>query len=120
MDPYAASGMPPELGSLASSPAPLQSDLGNILNSVANAISTANQALETVKGLVGEGTATAANTLKKAVAEPLLAKTAQIAVAEPGMAKVAHKLVEAEPVLAKARAELAGPGVIQEPSATEA
>ncbi|WP_395838759.1 hypothetical protein [Archangium violaceum] len=76
-----------------------------------------------MKGLVGEGTATAANTLKKAVAEPVLAKVAQkVAVAEPVMAKVAQKAAEAEPLLAKARIGLAGAGAIQEPtsSATEA
>ena len=65
MDPYAA-GLPPQPGALASS-VPQQSDLGNILHSVANAVSVATQALDTVKALVGEGSAS--GILKKVAAE---------------------------------------------------
>ena len=73
MDPYAA-GLPPQPGALASS-VPQQSDLGNILHSVANAVSVATQALDTVKALVGEGSAS--GILKKVAAEaaPQLANT---------------------------------------------
>ncbi|WP_052518401.1 hypothetical protein [Archangium violaceum] len=85
MDPSLASGLPPQLGALSQpvpqqlgtlpQSAPQQSDLGNLLNSVANAVSVATQALDTVKSLVGEGSA--AGTLKKVATEvaPQLAQT---------------------------------------------
>ncbi|WP_257456077.1 PspC family transcriptional regulator [Archangium lipolyticum] len=77
MDPYATAGLPSQLAAgpmmdPTMDPTALQqSDLGNILNSVAHAISTATQALETVKGLVGENTATVAQPLLKMAAEKL-------------------------------------------------
>ncbi|WNG53634.1 PspC family transcriptional regulator [Archangium gephyra] len=85
MDPYAAGGLPQQLGALSQpvpqqlgalpQSAPQQSDLGNLLNSVANAVSVATQALDTVKALVSEGSAT--GTLKKMATEvaPQLAQT---------------------------------------------
>ncbi|WNG51429.1 hypothetical protein F0U60_50355 [Archangium minus] len=66
--------IPPELGAAMSPEASLQSGLGNILNSVANAINTATQALETVKGLVNEGTATATKTLNQLETEHVAPK----------------------------------------------
>ncbi|OJT25513.1 hypothetical protein BO221_06465 [Archangium sp. Cb G35] len=85
MDPYAAGGLPQQLGALSQpvpqqlgtlpQSAPQQSDLGNLLNSVANAVSVATQALDTVKALVNEGSAS--GTLKKMATEaaPQLAQT---------------------------------------------